>query len=141
MPAKENELDFSDLTIVELPVSIGDKKYVLREADGATACAYRNALMRCTKLGPDGKPLSMDGIADLEPLLVAGCLFTQTGEPVAEEDVRKMSYRVLKPLYAKAKSISGLDGGNSRDELLAMRTNIDRQLAELDKAEETEKNS
>jgi hypothetical protein len=69
------EMCFETLAPVEVPVKIGSGRYVLREASGDAACRYQNAVLKTTKLGPDGRPTDINGLADCEPLLVSLCLF------------------------------------------------------------------
>ena len=114
-------LDFDDLAPIEERVSIGGKKYILREATGDAGCKYRNSLLKATKLGPDGKPVSIEGMADSEPLLVSLCLFElyeQKGSNGVSETkerptplivVRSWPARVQKALFERAKEISDLD--------------------------------
>lgn len=101
-------LDFNDLSPIEVPVSIDGRSYILREATGDAACRYRNALLACTQLGPEGKPSSVKGMADAEPLLVSLCLFDDAGKPVSGPTIRKWPARVLKALFDKATEISQL---------------------------------
>lgn len=105
-------LDFSLINPVELPVIVGDKKYILREASGDAACKYRNNLLKSTKMSPDGKVQSVEGLADIEPFLVSLCLFevTEKGDkPVALHTIRSWPNRVQKALFEEAKRISYLD--------------------------------
>lgn len=112
-----NELNFDDLALIEVPVSIGDKRYLLREASGNVACKYRNALLNCTVLGPEGKPQTVRNMADVEPLLVSLCLFqlleqpdgTVKERPAQLADVRGWPNRIVKALFERAKEISELD--------------------------------
>jgi len=103
------ELNFDDLTPIEIPVRIQGKNYVLREASGDAACRYRNAVLACAQLTPEGKAVSVRNLADVEPLLVSLCLFDEKGNPVSVNQVRKWPARVVKALYEKAKEISDLD--------------------------------
>lgn len=104
-----DEFDFGDLAPIEVPCTIGGKKYTLREASGDAACKYRNALLKATKLGTDGKPTSIDGMADAEPLLVSLCLFTAENTAVPVQVVRSWPQRIQKRLFDEAKRISQLD--------------------------------
>ncbi len=114
-PVKTPEtMDFTDITLKEIPVQVGDKKYTLREATGDAACLYRNAMLRCTKLGPEGKPETITGIADAEPYLVSLCLFNEGNKPVPVATIRKWPARVQTALFDKAKEISEL--GEDEDE-------------------------
>lgn len=110
-----NELNFSDLSLIELPVTGPDgKAYILKEATGKAAKAYRNALMACTTLGPTGKPQSIRNLADVEPMLVGMCLFhaeegKNKGQPVSQSTIENWPAKVVKALFEKIKEISGLD--------------------------------
>ena len=101
-------MDFSDLSLAEVPVQIGDKQYTLREATGDAACLYRNALLRCTKLGPQGKPETVQGMADVEPYLVSLCLFDENDKPVKASVIRKWPARIQASLFTRIKEISDL---------------------------------
>lgn len=112
-----DEFNFDSLEEIRIPVSIEGQKYVLKEADGEAAVLYRNATMKSFKLGSEGKPQSIDGLAEAEPLLVSKCLFKlvenrDTGEikeaAVSLVWVKKLKNRILKPLFEKAQEISGL---------------------------------
>ena len=96
------------LETVEIPVKIDGKDYVLREADGAAATSYRNQLLASMKLGPDGKPSSIHGLASVEPMLVSRCLFDEKNKSVPLKVVEGWPSRVQKTLFAKAKEISML---------------------------------
>lgn len=149
-------LDFNDLNPIELPVTLGTKRYVLREAGGGDAIEYRNAQLRATRLGPNGKPVGLDGLADAESLLVSRCLYEaepQTGAlrtltdgtpdrryRVAEEQVRELPARVLKVLFAEAKRISQLDEGETVEALEKQAAEIQTRIRELRDEEGARKN-
>ena len=113
MADTDNSLDFSTLEPIAVPVRYGGKSYTLREATGGAAVKYRNAMLACARLGPDGKPVSVSGLADLEPMLIASCLFDEQGKPVPDKTVREWPSRVLRQLFETAKRISGLDEGET----------------------------
>lgn len=94
--------------IVEVPVTIGDKRYILREANGEAAIQYKNALAKATVF-KDGKVTSIAGINDAEPLLVSLCLFNEDGSSVHVKIVRNFKNSTLEALFDKAKEISNLD--------------------------------
>jgi hypothetical protein len=124
-------LDF-ELDIVEVPITVGGTKYVLREASGDAACKYRNAMLNCTELGPDGKPSRMGNMADTEPLLVSLCLFrADNDKPVALEVVRSWPNRVVSKIYDKAKELSEIDQDDSLDGLLKQKEVLDRKIQVL----------
>lgn len=105
-------LDLGDLTPIEVPVLLGGKRFVLREASGEAGCKYRNAMLNCTQLGPDGRPASIRGLADVEPLLVSLCLFDEQGKAVLLGTIRGWPARIQKALFEQAKFISGLQEGD-----------------------------
>ena len=101
-------LDFNDMQTIEIPVKYADKSYILREATGAASAQYRNAMMDCTKLGADGKPTIIKGLANIEALLVSLCLRDNDGKRVPIDEVNSWPSRVVKVLYEKVQVISGL---------------------------------
>lgn len=141
-----DRLVYDDLTPIEIPVSIGKKSYTLREASAGAACRYRNFMLSCGKLGPDGKPISLGDMQDAEPLLVSLCLFESNEDgkeiPVSLPAVRSWRHRIVSDLYRKAKEISGLDRPDTEDELVKQIDLLQKQLDELraGKAESVAKN-
>lgn len=134
------EMDFADLSLIEIPVTVGDKKYILREASEDSACKYRNAMLRCTKLGPEGKPASVHGIADVEPLLVSMCLFEALPDGsgfknscTRVETVRSWPSRIVKQLFEKTKEISDLDEEDEdKESLEKQKKEVEEKLAKLE---------
>lgn len=104
-----HDLDFGSLENTDVKVTGPDKKkYVLREATGAVAAKYRNACMACMKLTPDGKSAGIQGLADVEPLLVSMCLFTEEGSSVELSLIKAWPAKVVKKLFETAQEISDL---------------------------------
>lgn len=146
------DLVFDNILPVEVPVSVAGKKYVLREASGDAACRYRNALLKSTRLGPEGKPSVIDGLADVEPLLVSLCLFevlsdgTLAKGPVPAHVIRSWPARIQKALFERAKQISDLEERETAASLEAKITDAQTQLAAIrngvqDPREQAAKNS
>jgi len=108
-----------DLSLIEIPVTIGERAYILREASGDAACKYRNALLSCTDLDPNtGKPVRITGMANVEPLLVSLCLFYEdTGASVPLGVIKSWPSRILKSLFEKTKDISDLGEETDEEEL------------------------
>lgn len=137
------DFNFDDLAPKEIRLSIGGKKHLLREASGDAACKYRNAIIGSTRLGPDGKPTSIHGLADAEPMLVSLCLFElyehqgqEKERPVLLSTIRGWPARVLKPLVEKVKEISpGLEDrpDESEDALQKRLEETQQKLADLQK--------
>jgi hypothetical protein len=123
------EMNFDDLQPIEIPVKFRNRRFGLREASGDSAVKYRNAMLDATRLGPDGKPISVKGMANIEPLLVSMCLIEYIADkdgkdrerPVSEAAVRSWPNRILKPLYEKCKAISALNEDDETEEALVRR--------------------
>jgi hypothetical protein len=129
-------LNFDDLSPVEVPVSVRGKRYTLREATGDAACKWRNAQLAATELGPDGKVMRVKGLADLEPMLVSLCLFDEQGKPVPAATVREWPARVIKAVYDECKRISQLDeAAETADDLKKQRDELDKRIAKLENPE------
>lgn len=124
MPNVSAEFDFDILEAVEIPVKVNGEIYTLREASGDAAFKFRNAAMKCTKLGPDGKPSSVENIADIEPLLISMCLFDSKDKPVPVAKIRSWKSRICKKLYQQILEISELE--ETEDE-----ASLEKQLAEI----------
>lgn len=146
------ELNF-DLKPVEVPVKIGEQRYVLREASEEAARQWNNAKLRAARMNADGKTTSIEGLADAEPLLVSLCLCLidpKTGEIRTDRNLNPVTValatvlgwpaRVVKPLYEKALAISNLDGKDTPEALEAAIANLQERLAKL-RGEDLSKNS
>lgn len=103
-------LTFDSVDPIEVPVTIGGKGYTLKEASGKAGAAYRNGIMRATTLGPDGKAQRVDGIADLEAMLVSMSLYDDdTGKLVPRTVIDGWPDRIVKALFSKLDEISDLE--------------------------------
>ncbi len=129
--SNELAIDFGDITPIVVSVTINQERYELREATGDVACRYRNALLKCTQLGPEGKPQKIEGMADIEPFLVSMCLFKENGAAVNAAVVRAWPSHVLKKLFETAKEISKLDEDETVESLEKQKAAIEKQLAKL----------
>ena len=70
-------LDFDDLAPVTVPVTLGKRKYLLREASEDAACKYRNASLAGAEISNVSGQVTVrrvGSMADVEPLLVSLCL-------------------------------------------------------------------
>ena len=131
---------FDSLEPIEVPFKFRGKDYVLREATEATACQYRNAILRVARV-EDGKFSAGDGFADTSAILVAGCLFEANGDkPVDVKTVRSWPARVVKQFFAKAKEISDLDEKETPETLTEKILELQEQRSKLLAGESPEKN-
>lgn len=131
-------MNFDDIALIEIPVKIGDKKYVLREATGEAAAKYKNAQMACAKFNSEGKPSGVGNMADTELLLVHLCLFETDPQGQATlinvplPRVRSWPVRITRALFEKAQQISQLEMKETKETLTEK---IGRLREQLDKVE------
>src|SRR5262249_48389219 len=142
-------MEFDSVIPVEVPVRIGDERFVLREASEDAAVRWRNACARCARM-VDGKVVAVGDIADTEPQLLSWCLYEgetirllPDGSPdpkhlVSAQRIRRWPARVVKALYDEARRISGLDERDTRKTLLDRIAKLKEQLDQLEDAEDTE---
>jgi hypothetical protein len=136
---------FDDLAPIEIPVTMGKKQYILREASEAVAAKWRNHNMQGIRV-VGGKVAGMDGVGDTQALLVSLCL-CETDEngavltikvgneeipktvPLAE--VRRWHSRIVGPLFDRAKAISKLDEQETEETLVEKIGRLQEQLTEM----------
>lgn len=142
-----DSFDFGDLTLIEIPVAIAGKKYVLREADEETAAIYNNERIKGVKVD-DAKVVGLpNDIGGMQSLLVSRCLFPLNSEghprpiPVSRQEVMAWPTRIVKPLFIKAKEISELDDADDLASLEKQREDIEEKIKGLKEEEEKAKNS
>lgn len=118
-------LDFDEVEDIEIPVTVKGKHYVLKEASGKAATEYRNALMACITLGPEGKAQKLVNLASVEPLLVSSCLFygegwdkQKKGKNVPKDVIQSWPSRVQKKLFETVKDISDIAEESNEKQLL-----------------------
>ena len=134
-------LDF-DITPKEVSVRIGGELYVLKEATGDSACKWQNKAVNATKLGPDGKPVAVGNIADIEPYLLSLCLFpvskagTVADKAVPEAIIRQWPSHVTSRLYEKVLVMSGLRKEKSKADLVRELEEIQQKLEVIDTEQE-----
>ena len=132
-------LYFDDLQPIEVPVKYGNKAYILREASEDAAVKYRNAQARGARFGADGKPVSVESVADKEPLLVSLCLYhadkeghisvTREGRPdprflVPLQVILTWPPRIVDALFKRLLKISELDDAPDTPETLAEKITV-----------------
>lgn len=104
-----------DILPKEYEFSYASKNYVLTEAFGDAEIGYENAIIKCAK-PVDGKPTSAEGIPDIDPKLVADCLYETSDTdgkrtPVSVKELRaKFPGRLIKQLAKRVKQMSDMDG-------------------------------
>lgn len=146
-----DELTFADLDSLapaEVPFGYGGRKYVLCEASGEAAGAWKAAIFRAHKAGPDGKMHPTEAMVDTEPLLVSRCLYNADADGKVPLDkqgqrdgkalvniqaVKALPNRVQRLLFDQAQKISRL-GPYEEDlpKMKALRDFLNERIAEME---------
>lgn len=145
-----DELNFDDLEPIELPTLIEGGKYILREASGKAANTYQNFQTNGMTLSDSGKPKTVSGLADSEPLLVSMCLFNadlddhgefqkddngrfKKGKLVPLSVITFWPVRVQSGLHDKLTEISGLKvAGDTKEGLEKEQADLAQRLQTLE---------
>jgi hypothetical protein len=123
---------FDGLELRTVPVRVGNKQYVLREANGEATRRYHNALMKGARLDADGKPASFGDMADAELVLLQACLCDGSGRQLPMQTLACWPGRVLRPLFEKAQEISELKKGDDSEAGLVKREEaLTKELGEV----------
>lgn len=104
---KPDPFDYSAFSFTEIPVKVGSSSYTLKEASGKVARQHRNRQTECLIL-KDGKAVGVKNIADLDVLLLTGCLFDHKGNNVPQSVLDTWPGKIISGLAKKAKEISEL---------------------------------
>lgn len=114
MSEPDNSLNFDDLAPTEVPVTIGKRKFILREADTAVYTRYRDGMQKEITVDPETKKISagaatkaqIQAVAmSLTEVRVDGNARTQHIK-VKVETVMALKPAVTKALFAKLCEIS-----------------------------------
>lgn len=130
----DDAMIFDTLDLREVSVSIAGKSYTLREANGEAARRYRNTVLKAARLGPDGKPVSIDGMADAEMVLINQCLIDESGRMTPIAVLGGWPSHILKKLFARIQQISDLKDGeeDTLEGLRKRRARLAKELADTD---------
>jgi len=133
-------MDFDSIAPQEVPVRIKGKDYILKECGAGGSVTYRDAVMKASRLTPDGLGIIPGaGSAETELLLVSLCLYEKVegkdDKTVGLPFVKGLSLLILNPLYRKAREISGLNDDENTVPLLREKIKyLTERLEALEKA-------
>lgn len=115
-------MDFfsEQLDEITTPFEWKGKQYVLTEAGEAAAVKYRNDSVKAAVYNPQGKVVGVNNHADIDPQLVANCLFQADAEGVivVKNDKRQgvtlqfvlsLPARIVDKMAAWVKQVSHLE--------------------------------
>jgi len=128
-------MTFDSETLNEVPVTIGDKIYILREASGAAATAWRNDKGDTIRLR-GGKPVGAKDMANPDPKFLSRCLFNSNdGTRVALDTIQGWPDRIQKGLIDRLFDISDLSvSDDTAAGLKAQRDSLDERIEEMEES-------
>jgi hypothetical protein len=150
-------LKFS-IAATEVPVEIGERRYVLREASADAAVQFKNAMMRSAHYSEDGKRVRLEEADTPKLLLVSLCLYEADAdgnlkkgpngmpekEPVGWDFAKKLRDEIVRTLFQEAKDISPTLADDTEASLLREKEILERRLSRFrlnGSAEDIAKNS
>lgn len=135
----DGELTFSTERF-QLPVTIDDNRYTLKEATEEATRIWRNQSASQAKF-VDGKLSSVGNVGDSQSLLVSLTLYDSEGKLVPLTLVRSWPSRVVEALFEKAKEIAPtIVGTPTKESMIEQMDKLRRMMEEMDRTEETAKN-
>lgn len=141
-----SEMNFDEDKLIEIPVSINHKKFILREANGEVAGKWRGSIVKHA-IFDKGKAKQVGaGVAESDCFLVSLCLFEViAGEketsyiPAKLDFVKRLRARTIKALFEKAKEIAELNEEEEEEEtletLLLQKDELEKKIAEYGESE------
>jgi hypothetical protein len=100
----------------EVPVEIDERKYVLKEMDGYHRDMYLNIVTKSQTGSADGRTIRVKNFEGLQAKLINLCLFNESGENVATEEIQKWPAAMQTELFREAQSLNGLDDDIKEDD-------------------------
>jgi hypothetical protein len=149
-------MHFDTAEPIEIPVTIGEEAYILREADEAAAAMYKDANLRALQYEQtEDKKVKItgnNGTSHTRALLVSRCLFQivkdKEGKPTDEmervplDDIRGWKPEVVRKIFERIVLISKIkDEEETEDNILQQIGELEGKLALLRKGESHAKNS
>lgn len=137
---RELAFDEDDLRRFEMPVTMGQRKFILREALHGQVKAWRNYQARSSRFTADGKFAGVGNIADADSYLLAACTVELmpdgTERQVTQEEIAHSKTgwkeKVVRPMLTTLKEVSGIkDEEEESEEYLVNK--IEELQSKLDK--------
>lgn len=131
---------------IEIPVTIGATKYVLREATEQAARVYRNAAVAGARLQNGQMSSLAEDLAGVQSLLLSHCLFRikegkPAQKPVHRDIILGWVARIVRPMFEWVMEVSGLNVEDDTLESLQKELEgVQKRTAELKDQEDPAKN-
>lgn len=87
-----SNLSFTSLALTQVPIPIDGEAYILVEADEDARVTYQNINARAARFNEEGNLAGVDGIANVEPQLVAMCLYKADASDVDDKSTYKLRF-------------------------------------------------
>lgn len=123
-----------DLARIEIPVTLGNTDFVLKEATGTVITDRDNAVLSGTIM-ENGKPKRVSGLGVIDAKMLGECLCKKNGSVVGVAFVQKQPHRVREQLIERLKHISRIE-----DEEETVSKEEIREVIEAIKADRYESN-
>jgi hypothetical protein len=140
-------LVFEDIALIEVPVTLGTKKCLLREASAEAANRYRTNVQKGMRMSNDTKMFEFGGGGEAIPQLLSDCLYEQyadnAGKPLERRiivlEIQRLPDRVQEALFAKLKEITPSLVAKKADlkELEKDKLDLEKRIEELSSEEDT----
>lgn len=141
----QEEMVFDRLETITVPITIGKRKFRIQEADADTGIEYDHELDKCRVYDEKtGEQTGWNKAGRVETFLVSKCLVEIVpGEEGAVEgyqsipldEISRWRHQVVKKIYNKIREISGMIRGETREDLLKRKAEIEERLKELETRE------
>ena len=147
-PAAHVNFD-DDVTPRQFEFTHWRQKYILHEASEAAAVEFNRARMSGVEIfhpgdGEERTVKSLQGAADVEPLLVSHCVFMVNPDgseaPVSLQTIKTWPSRIVRNLFQRAKEMSGLDEAETMQGLQDQLYRLQGKIEKLKGAEGAGKN-
>lgn len=119
-----DDLKFSSILPIEVPVTFGEETYTLKEASGDLTDEYKRTISSFAKV--EGGKVTVDkpqealaATQEAGKKLLADCLHDPEGSQVGIEFVRNLPGRIRDKLVETLLEMSGVDLGKEGDKLAA----------------------
>jgi hypothetical protein len=139
--------DAEDLIPHEEEFSIGERSFLLREADEAAVVKWRNLQIKSSRMDGTGK-IVIGEVADANPFLVSLCLFEKKPDKegnlqlskVSKDEITKWPSKVVSKIFDRLMVISDLKAEETEESITKQIGQLSEKLKALRERKETLKN-
>lgn len=129
-------LVFESMDYAELPVQIGQRHFVLREASVKAVDEYQDALDATTLYNDKGVRIGVKGIGMADTKLLSMCLYEKKDgsiEGVSVDELLGWKNRIRQELFKQLKRISNIDQPDTEESINELLVFLQKRLEVLKK--------